>query len=176
MLISDFEIIHQCQKPHQKHTCCWKAKLLKNEKEFHQNWWSKGSKFTSRNHVFVTYSSHNLEHTAFRIVKNQLVFIIYSPHCFAKPMIKKWLKATARLTIHRSCQKTTQNEKCPYFIILCAISPPRKRKRSSPDTPQKPPKTPPELSKGPPLHPKGSKEPSKSPWGSRWGTWNHKIQ
>ena len=44
-------------------------------------------------------------------------------------MIKKWTKTITGLTIHRSCQKTTKNEKYQYFIIPCANSPPQKREK-----------------------------------------------
>ena len=58
-------------------------------------------------------------------------------------MIKKSIKPIARLTIHQSCQKNTQNDKYQYFIIPCANSPPPKKKKRAFQEPSKyPPRTP----------------------------------
>ena len=60
--------------------------------ELRQNVSTWASNFTSRNHVFGIIFSLKSQDVNIGIVKKQLVFIAYSPHCFAKSKLRKTTK------------------------------------------------------------------------------------
>ena len=128
-----------------KRTWFRNAEVSKNDKDSHQKWRSRASKFTSRNHIFDTWCSHSFEHTDFRIVEKQFVFKAYSPHCFATIMSENDQKTATRLTIHQSYQKPPKIKNINISLYQQQIHLLKKCKRRFQDPPNYLPERVPEL-------------------------------
>ena len=144
-----------------KRTWFRNADISKNDKDSHQKWWSKASKFTSRNHIFDTLCSHTFGHTDFRIVEKQRVFIAYSPHWFATTMSENDQKTTTRLTIHQSYKKPPKIKNINISLYQQQIHLLKKWKRRFQDPPNYLPERVPEL-QGPLKTPQTSRGPPKT--------------
>ena len=68
-------------------------------------------------------------HIDFRIVKNELVFIAYSPHCFATMMSENDKKKNNEAYDPSKLSKTTPNQTNQYLLIPTTNSPPTKREK-----------------------------------------------
>ena len=120
--IFDFAGIRCNRTLHQKSCNYRKAKLLKNDNDFHQNWSTHASKSTSKNQIFIIILLHDCEDADFKSIKKRQGFTLYSPHWFAKSMPLKTTKKQQNICSIRA----TQNGKYQYFSRPSSNSPPSK--------------------------------------------------
>ena len=114
--------------PHQKSYNYRKAKLLKNDNDFHQNWSTNASKFTSKNRFFIIFFLHDYKDADFESIQKTQGFTLYSPHWFPKSMLLKTTKKQRHLWSIQALHKITQNWKYQYYVRPLTNSPPKKEK------------------------------------------------
>ena len=95
------------------------------------------------NHVFGIISSLDLEDTNFEIVNKHIVFITYSPHCFAKRKLRKTTTNCITQCPHLIASKSLNFEKGRFTRYREQIHLPKKCKwtflEACPGRPERPP-------------------------------------
>ena len=141
--------------PH-KSTNYSKAKSLKNNYDYPQNWLTGAWNVTSRNHVLGIMFSLKSKDSILELSKNHCFYNIFTSLFRTNWGFEKQQKVTYSNN-HRPLHKTTPNSKHQYFIRPLTNSPLKQRKsripRAPPGDPSEPPwdlPTPPQALHDPP--------------------------
>ena len=105
----------RCNRTRHQKSCNYrKAKVLKNDKDFHQNWSTYASEFTSKNRLFIIVLARNCEDAKLKNVKKRQGFPLFSPHQFAKCMPQIIIK---NIKTYDSCGRFTKPPKTETINI-----------------------------------------------------------